>query len=146
MNGSLGIVLMCIRIAEIDERAVPSIPFDAAAELLHRATDGAAIGNEDVPVVLRIEFIRQYGRSHKIAKHEGDLAALDGFLGSDPADITCTAFRAEPGVAQARLAAASASGSRRLPQRRRAITPDCRQCAAAPGALHENSARTAPAT
>ena len=47
-HGSLGVVLMCLRIAEIDEHAVAHVFRDEATEATHGLGDAFLIGRNDL--------------------------------------------------------------------------------------------------
>ena len=53
-DGSLGIILVCLRIAEIDEYAVAHVLGYEAAKVTHRLGDALLIGRNDLAQVLRV--------------------------------------------------------------------------------------------
>jgi hypothetical protein len=77
-DGPLGVVLVCMGIAEIREHTVAHVLGDEAAIPLDRYCAAAMIGADDSPQVLWIEPARQRGRPHQIAKHHRELAAFSG--------------------------------------------------------------------
>ena len=72
----LGIILMRLRVAEIDQHAIAHIPGDEAIEPGDDFADGAVIGGDDLAIILRIEAPRQRGRADEIAEHHCQLTAL----------------------------------------------------------------------
>ncbi len=72
----LGIVLMRLRIAEINEHAVAHVFGDKAGEPPDRFGDATVIGADDLAQVLGIKARRQRRRTDQIAKHHRQLPAL----------------------------------------------------------------------
>src|SRR5471032_248801 len=139
MERAFRVVFVRLGIAEVDKRTVASIPFHAPAELRHAAVDRAAICQQHVPVVFRIQLVRERGRADEVAEHEGDLTALDGCVGHHPGHIARTALRAELCLPRARCMTAGAARASGTSQLRCAIAPDGCDCACTPGASQEHS-------
>ena len=76
----LGIVLVRLRIAEIDEHAVAHVLRDEAAEALHGLGDAFLIGRDDLAQVFRVHARRECRRTDEVREHHRDLAALGGVL------------------------------------------------------------------
>ena len=74
----LRIVLMGLRIAEIDEDAVAHILRHEAAEALHGLGDAFLIGRNDLAQVFRVHAGRECRRADQVREHHRDLAALGG--------------------------------------------------------------------
>jgi hypothetical protein len=72
----LSIILMRLRVAEIDQHAIAHIPGDEAIEPGDDFADGAVIGGDDLAIILGIEAPRQRGRADEIAEHHRELAPL----------------------------------------------------------------------
>ena len=72
----LGIVLMRLRVAEIDQHAVAHVLGDKAVEAGDDLGDGAVIGADQLAQILRVEPGRQRGRADQIAEHHRQLPAL----------------------------------------------------------------------
>ena len=79
--GLFGIVLVGLRIAEIDEHAVAQIFGDETAVAAHRLGDACLIGRNQLAQVFGVHLTGECGRTDKIGKHDGDLATLGGVLG-----------------------------------------------------------------
>ena len=77
-HGILGVGLVRLGIAEIDQHAVAHVFGDEAAEAGDHGGRAFVIGGDDVAQVFRIELRRQRGRADQIAEHHGELAALGG--------------------------------------------------------------------
>jgi hypothetical protein len=75
-NRPLGIVLVGLRIAEIDQHAIAHIPTDEAIESGNDFGDGAVIGGDDPPQILGIKASGELRRADQIAKHHRELAAF----------------------------------------------------------------------
>ena len=72
----LGIVLMRLRVAEIDQHAVAHVFGDKAVELGDDFGDGAVIRGDDLAQILGIEPRRQRGRADQVAEHHRQLPAF----------------------------------------------------------------------
>jgi hypothetical protein len=72
----LGIVLMRLGIAEIDQNAVAHIFGDKAGETADGIGDAAVVGADQLTQILRIIARRQRRRADQIAEHDGQLAPL----------------------------------------------------------------------
>jgi hypothetical protein len=77
----LGIVLMRLRIAEIDQDAVAHVLGDKAGEAADRVGDGAVVVADQLAQILGVMTGRQRRRADQIAEHHGQLPAF-GFGGS----------------------------------------------------------------
>src|SRR5262245_7890914 len=75
-HGALGIVLVCLRIAEVNKHAVTHVSGDDAIGLGDLLDTTAVECADDVPELLGIEPGRQRGGAHQIAKHDRELAPL----------------------------------------------------------------------
>jgi hypothetical protein len=81
---TLGIVLVRLRIPEIDEHPVAHIFRDKPAERVDLFGDGFVIISDQFAQILGVEPSRQCGRADEIAKHCGELPSFRtiGHLGS----------------------------------------------------------------
>ncbi len=77
---ALGVVLMRLRIAEINEHAVAHILGDKAAKAADGVGDAAMVGADDLAQILGIEARRQRRRADQIAEHHRQLPPLGGVL------------------------------------------------------------------
>ena len=75
-DGPLGIVLVGLRIAEIDERSIAHILGDRAAKPGHSGDAGLLKRAEDVAHFLGIEPGRKCCRTDEIAEHDGQLSTF----------------------------------------------------------------------
>jgi hypothetical protein len=76
MSRALGVVLMRLRIAEIDQDAIAHIFGDKAAIAADVVGDAAMAGADDLAQILGIEARRQRRRTNQVAKHHRQLASL----------------------------------------------------------------------
>ena len=76
----LGVILMGLRIAEIDEHAVAHVFGHEATEAAHGLGDAFLIGRNDLAQVLRVHAGRERRRADQVREHHRDLAALGGVL------------------------------------------------------------------
>src|SRR5580765_505834 len=67
---------MRIRVAEIEQDAVPDIARGEAVVILHQADAGLSKACDHVPNVLGIELFGERGGANHIAEHDGELAPL----------------------------------------------------------------------
>ena len=74
----LGIVLVRLRVAEVDEHAVAHVLGDEAVEAGHGLGDAAVIRSDHLAQVLGIEPRRQRRRADEIAEHHSELPPLGG--------------------------------------------------------------------
>ena len=72
----LGVVLVGLRIAEIDEHAVAHVFGDEPAEAAHGLGDAFLIGRNDLAQVLGVHAGGERGRADEVGEHHRDLAAL----------------------------------------------------------------------
>ena len=72
----LGIVLMRLRIAEVDQHPVAHIFGDKPVEPADRIGDGAVVGADQLAQILRVEPRRECRRADQIAEHHRQLAAF----------------------------------------------------------------------
>ena len=77
----LGVVLMGLRIAEIDQHAVAHVFRHEPAEAAHGLGDAFLIGRNDLAQVLRVHAGGERRRTDQVREHHRDLAALGGVLG-----------------------------------------------------------------
>ena len=84
----LGIVLMRLRVAEIDQNAIAHVLGDKAIEAPDGIRDGAVICADDLAQILGIEPRRQRHRADQIAEHDGELSAF-GFAGGGRRRACC---------------------------------------------------------
>ncbi len=77
----LGVVLMRLRVAEIDQHAVAHVLGDKTGEAGNRVGDAAMIGADYLAQILGIVAGRQRRRADQIAEHHGELTPL-GIAGS----------------------------------------------------------------
>ena len=75
-DSPLGIVLMRPRVAEIDQNAVTHVLGDKAIELGDHFGDGAVVGADQLPQILRIKPRCERRRADEIGKHHRQLAAF----------------------------------------------------------------------
>jgi hypothetical protein len=73
---ALGIVLMRLGIAEIDQHAVAHIFGDKTAKAAHGVGDAAVVGADDVTQILGIEAGGQRRRTNQVAEHHRQLPPL----------------------------------------------------------------------
>ena len=73
---TLGLVLMGARVAEIDENAVAHVLRDKAVVAPDRGTAAALKRRDHIAQIFWVHPGRQRRRSHQIAEHHGQLAAL----------------------------------------------------------------------
>ena len=76
----LGVVLMRLRIAEINEHAVAHVFGHEPAEAAHRLGDAFLIGRNDLAQVLRVHARGQRRRTDQVGEHHRDLAAFGSVL------------------------------------------------------------------
>ena len=74
----LGVILMRLRIAEIDEHAVAHVFRHEAAKALHSLGDAFLIGRNDLAQILRVDAGGECRRTDQVREHHRDLAALGG--------------------------------------------------------------------
>ena len=77
---AFGIVLLRHRIAEQRHQPVAELLGDMAAHLRHRRRGGIEIGADEIAPLLGIELRGNAGRTHQIAEHHREIAALAGGL------------------------------------------------------------------
>jgi hypothetical protein len=73
---ALGVVLVRLGIAEIDQHAVAHILGDKAAKAADGVGDTAMVGADDLAQILGIKARGQPCRTNQIAEHHGELAPL----------------------------------------------------------------------
>jgi hypothetical protein len=80
---SHGVVLMGLGVPEIRQHTVAHVLGDETAVALDQLRAAPMIGADDLPQFLRVEPALQGSRAHKVAEHNGELAAFSGvFLAS----------------------------------------------------------------
>ena len=72
----LGVVLVRLRVAEIDQHPVAHVLGDKAVEAGDRLGDRAVVGADDLAQVLGVEPRRERGRADQIAEHHRELPAF----------------------------------------------------------------------
>ena len=77
-HGPLGVVLMRLRIAEVDQDAVAHVFRHEAVEAAHGLGDAFLIGRNDFAQVLGVHAGRERRRTDKVREHHRDLAAFGG--------------------------------------------------------------------
>ena len=77
-HGALGVVLMGLRIAEIDQHAVAHVFRHEAAEAANRLGNAFLIGRNDLAQVLRVHAGGERGRADQVGEHHCNLAAFSG--------------------------------------------------------------------
>ena len=73
---ALGVVLMRLGIAEINQHAVAHILGDKTAKAADGVGDAAVVGADDLAQILGIEARRQRRRTDQVAEHHGHLPSL----------------------------------------------------------------------
>jgi hypothetical protein len=73
---TLGLVLMGARVAEIDQDAVAHVFRDKAVVAPDRRAAAVLIRRDDIAQIFGVHPGRECRRSHQVAKHHGQLAAL----------------------------------------------------------------------
>ena len=76
----LGVILVGLRIAEVDQHAIAHVLRYEPAEALHGLGDALLIGGNDLAQVLRVHARRERRRTDEVREHHRDLAALGGVL------------------------------------------------------------------
>jgi hypothetical protein len=72
----LGIIFMCLRVAEINEQAIAQVLGDVATEAGDCLGGGVMILPNDLAPVLRIELPGDGGRPNEVAEENGELPPL----------------------------------------------------------------------
>jgi hypothetical protein len=67
-HGPLGVVLVRLRIAEIDQQAIPQVLRDVAVKALDHVGTGGLIGAYDLAIVFQVELSGEGSRVHEVAK------------------------------------------------------------------------------
>jgi hypothetical protein len=75
-HGPLGIVLMCLGVAEIDEHPVPHVLGHKTVKPGDRLRDALVIGPDHRPQVLGVEPGREGCRADEIGEHNRELASF----------------------------------------------------------------------
>src|SRR5215831_10380483 len=70
---SLRIILMCVGIAEIDEKTISEQLGDMPIIASNHLRTGGLVGTDHFPVLFGIELAGKFGRVHQITKHHGEL-------------------------------------------------------------------------
>jgi hypothetical protein len=73
---TFGIVLMCSRVAEIDQHAVAHVFGDKSIHPDDDFSDSAMVSSDDLAQILGIEPRREFGRAGQVAEHHRQLPAL----------------------------------------------------------------------
>jgi hypothetical protein len=77
---ALGVVLVGLRIAKINECPVAHVFRHKPAEALYGLGDTLLIGRDDLAQILRVHAGGECCRTDKVTEHDRDLAALGGVL------------------------------------------------------------------
>ena len=72
----LGIVLMRLRVTEIDQHPIAHVLGDKATDAGHRVGNATVVSADHLAQILGIEPHRQRRRADQIAEHDRELAAL----------------------------------------------------------------------
>jgi hypothetical protein len=75
-HGPLGVIFMGLRVAEIDQQAIPQILGNMPLKAGDHLGAGVLIGPHHPAQVFRIELRRERGRVHQITEQDGELTAL----------------------------------------------------------------------
>src|SRR5262245_10693409 len=79
-NSSLGVILMRLRITEVDENAVAHVFCHEPAEAADGLGNTLLIGGDDLAQILWVHPDRERRRADEIREHYGHLATLGGVL------------------------------------------------------------------
>src|SRR5262245_17934685 len=79
---ALGIVLMRLRIAEVDEQAIPQVLGDMPAEALDNGHAGGLISPNHLAQILRIKLSGETSGIGEVAEHHRELSSLGVCCGS----------------------------------------------------------------
>ena len=77
-NGSFGVILLRLRIAEASHEPVAKPLEHAPVERCHRPRGLIEIAVDEIAPVLDVESSREFGRADKVAEHDGDRAPFGG--------------------------------------------------------------------
>ena len=75
-HGTFSVILVSLRVTEIDKQPVPREPADAPAEMLDRGSAGIFKSANDATQFLGIKLDRNAGRVDKIAKQHCEMSSL----------------------------------------------------------------------
>ena len=117
----LGIVLMRLRIAEIDQHPVAHVFGDKAVEAADRLGDGAVVVADQLAQILRVMTGRERGRADEIAEHHRQLPAFGVDCG-DGSERRRLGRRGRLAALATPSAAIASSSLRRWPTE---VTPRC---------------------
>src|SRR5262249_33713056 len=117
--GSLGVVFVGLRIAEIDEHPITHVARDEASGFCNQSGDAPVVGRDHLAQIFRIEASTQSRRADQVGEHHRELAPLSqrssrrprrrfGPIGSSR-DRGSTAIAAEPFVSRVLAAAGTAA-------------------------------------
>jgi len=76
VHGALGIVLVCLRIAEIDQNAVAHVFGNGAAMLCNHTGAGFLILADQIGEILRVQPGRKLGGTDQVAEHDRQMPAF----------------------------------------------------------------------
>ena len=79
-HGANGVVLVCLRIAEVHQQAVAQIARDVSIETHDPRGTRIVVGVQDLGELFRVDPLRQRGGVHDVAEHDRELPALSMFL------------------------------------------------------------------
>jgi hypothetical protein len=85
-HGPLGIVFVCVRVAEVDQQAVAQVLGDVALVALDDRGGGLLVAAHHLAPVLGVESCGEAGRVHQVAEEHRELAALGFWLGAERLD------------------------------------------------------------
>jgi hypothetical protein len=125
-DGSVGVVFVGLRVAEVDEQPVAEVLGDVVVKAGDHLGAGGLVGAHHLAEFLRVEASGQGGRTDQVAEHHGKLATLSlrdqgrPALGGDRGSFRCrlgrlTALPAELRRGRQRSAALGAGLARQGP-------------------------------
>ena len=79
-HGPLCIVLVCLRVTEVDQDPVAHVLGYEASEAPHGLSDTLLIGRNELSQVFRVHAGREGRRADQVGEHHRDLAALGGIM------------------------------------------------------------------
>jgi hypothetical protein len=74
------VILVCLRITEVNQDPVAHVLRYEAAEALHRLCNAFLIGGNDLTEVFWVHAGREGRRAHEVREHNRDLTALCSIL------------------------------------------------------------------
>src|SRR5438067_5931977 len=73
---SLGVIFMCLGIAEVHEESIPEELGDMPIVALDNFRTSRLIGTDDFPVLFGVELGGKFSGIDQVAEHDGELAAF----------------------------------------------------------------------